>query len=181
MAVKPLTLAGFLADLDQYVDRIPLDELTERLAALDIREEDVRPFACFGAHTYQRNLMHAGRAYTALVLCWRSGQRSPIHDHFGSSCGVKVILGAARETYFERTPDGYVYAVSSRELLEGGVCGSQDDDMHEVANLQPPGRDLITLHVYSPPLTQMHVYSLDSTHRRLFTDPVHAMCDGAGI
>ncbi|MCC6360899.1 MAG: cysteine dioxygenase family protein [Phycisphaerales bacterium] len=181
MAVKPLTLADFLADLDQYTDRVPLAELTERLAALDITEADVRPFANFGPHTYQRNLMHSGPAYSALILCWRSGQRSPIHDHFGSSCGVKVIKGTARETYFDRTPHGYVYATSARDLPEGGVCGSQDDDMHEVANLQPPGRDLITLHVYSPPLTQMHTYSLDSTVRRLFNDPVHSVCDGAGI
>lgn len=181
MAVKPLTIVDFLAELDLYPDRIPLDELTARLDALELRADDIREFACFGDRTYQRNLMHAGPAYQALILCWRSGQRSPIHDHFGSSCGVKVIKGTAHETYFDRTPDGYVYATAARDLPEGGVCGSQDDDMHEVANLQPPGCDLITLHIYSPPLTRMHTYALDSTERRLFNDPVHSLCDGAGI
>ena len=40
---------------------------------------------------------------------------------------------------------------------------SYDSDIHQLANLEPPGRDLITLHVYSPPLARMRLYSLDDT------------------
>lgn len=181
MPVKTLMLRELLDELDQYEHRVPLDELVARLEALDISVADVSEFAQFGRETYRRNLMHAGPGYQALILCWRSGQRSPIHDHTGSSCGVKVIQGAATETYFERTPDGYVYATSSRQLAEGLVCGSQDSDMHQISNLQGPGRDLITLHIYSPPLMHMNVFSLTDSHVEDFFDPVHTLMDGAGI
>lgn len=181
MIVKQRTVAEFLAELDEYDHRVPLDQLTARMEELDITLDDVNPFVHFGRETYKRNLMHVGRGYQALVLCWRSGQRSPIHDHHGSSCGVRVIRGTATETFFGRTAEGYVYAASTRQLAEGSVCGSQDSDIHQMSNLQPPGQDLITLHVYSPPLLHMGVYSLTDTTVRDFIDPIAGLCDGDGI
>jgi cysteine dioxygenase len=181
MAIKPYAVQDFLAELDRYDRRVPLDELTRRLEQLDIDFDDVRCHANFGSDHYQRNLLHNGKAYSALVLCWRAGQRSPIHDHRGSSCGVKVIKGVATETFFDRTPHGHVYATGSRALNQGAVCGSQDDDLHQMSNLQAPGQDLITLHIYSPPLIVMGLYSLTETRVREFNDPVATLCDGAGI
>lgn len=179
MAVKPMTLRDLLAELDQYQGRIPLDELTQRLQDAEFTLEDVRPFLHFGTDSYRRNLMHAGPAYQALILCWRSGQRSPIHDHRGSSCGVRVLKGTVTETLFERTPAGHVYPTTTHELHEGGVCGSQDDDMHQVSNLQDG--DLVTLHIYSPPLLVMGLYSLTEMRVREFHDPVCGFECGGGI
>lgn len=181
MAIKPYCLKDFLHEMDRHAGRIPLDELTARLEQMDLSFEDIASCARFGADSYQRNLLHSGPAYSALVLCWRSGQRSPIHDHRGSSCGVRVIRGCATETFFDRSAHGHILATGSRELHEGGVCGSQDDDIHQVSNLMAPGQDLITLHVYSPPLLVMGLYSLTDTAVREFRDPVATLCDGAGI
>ncbi|TWT44323.1 Cysteine dioxygenase type I [Phycisphaerae bacterium RAS1] len=181
MAVKTLSLAEFLAELDEYDCRVPLDELRERMEALDLSYDDIKSFARFGRETYQRNLMHAGPGYQALILCWRAGQRSPIHDHSGSSCGVRVVKGTLTETIFDRTPEGLVFPTHTHRLHEGGVCGSQDSDMHQVSNLQPPGCDLITLHVYSPPLLKMGTYSLTDTRIGEFVDPVVGFVAGDGI
>lgn len=177
------SLSAFLAALDRYNERVPLNELCVRLRELTISLDDVREHMRFGKQTYQRNLMHAGPGYQALILCWRSGQRSPIHDHRGSSCGVRVLAGVATETFFDRTESGYVYATGSRRLETGNVCGSQDDDLHQVSNLQPEGQDLVTLHVYSPALMTMGVYSLTDRTVRDFFDPIHtlAFAHGDGI
>jgi cysteine dioxygenase len=174
-------LWAFLRELDGYAQRVPLDELVRRMEALQITFDDVREFARFNAERYQRNLLHSGPGYSALVLCWRNGQRSPIHNHRGSSCGVRVLPGEATETFFERNANGHVYATGSRVLREGAVCGSQDDDIHQVSNLQSGNADLVTLHVYSPPLLSMQVFSLTDTTVRDFYDPVFAFCDGDGI
>lgn len=176
-----LTFKDFLSQLDEFEGRIPLDVLTRALSRLRIEYADISEFAEFGDNTYKRNLAHAGRGYQALILCWRSGQRSPLHDHRGSSCGVKVIKGAATETFFERTPEGMVFATGSRILNEGDVCGSQDDDIHQVSNLQCGGADLVTLHVYSPPLMNMRTFSLTDTTVREFHDPVSEFAHGLGI
>ncbi len=181
MSTTTQPVAEFFAELDQYEERIPLERLTDLLRELAITRSDIERFAKFSARSYQRNLMREGPAYQALILCWRSGQRSPLHDHRGSSCGVRVLDGALTETVFERTHAGHVYATHTRHLPEGGVCGSQDADIHQVSNLQDEGQDLVTLHVYSPPLMCMGMYSLETTRIRDFVDPVVDFQDGGGI
>lgn len=181
MAVESLTIGNLLATLDACGDEVDLEALVDHLHALNLTLDDVNRFAKFGRETYQRNLMHAGPGYHALILCWRAGQRSPIHDHRGSSCAVRVITGVATETVFDRTPDGFIFPTHTRELQEGDICGSHDADIHQMSNLQPDGCDLITLHVYAPPLLRMNMYSLTEARVSEFADPVVGFEMGDGI
>ena len=163
------TMAGSLNDLVAYLEalngRAPLDELVARVRSLRIESADVARHIHFHERHYMRNLLKAGDWYNIVVLCWKNGQRSPIHDHQGSSCAVRVLRGVATETFFDFAPNGQVRAQGSRELSPGSVCGSQDTDVHQVSNLQAAAADLVTLHIYSPPLHQMGTYSITSTDR----------------
>ena len=176
---------GKLASLIEYLDgltaRAPVDELRARLGELDIKVGDVADFVRFGKTQYLRNLAREGNWYHVLILCWRSGQRSPIHNHAGSTCGVRVLNGIATETRFEATPSKLVKAVSSHDLMRGAVASSCDAEIHQVSNLQAEGTDLVTLHVYSPPLLRMDTYSLTERTIGEFRPMVleHAM--GTGI
>jgi cysteine dioxygenase len=177
-------MARTLDELFRYLDalegRAPLEDLIAQLAELDIDAEDVASFIRFSDRSYARNLMRAGPWYHLLVLCWKNGQRSPIHDHAGSSCGVRILRGVATETQFETTPKGYVKATFSRELLPGMVMGSEDTDLHQISNLQDGDADLVTLHLYTPPLLYMGTYSLTDLKRG--TEPMFLeFCDAAGI
>src|SRR6185369_780302 len=87
--IMPQPPANTFAELDEYTDRIPLDVLRAWLLKTEVTLDMVRRFLKFSAEHYVRNLMHSGSSYQALVICWHSGQRSPIHDHRGSSCAVK--------------------------------------------------------------------------------------------
>jgi cysteine dioxygenase len=176
-----LNFAQFLDELDRHEQRVPLDELVALMEALEITPEELAAHVSFGESTYKRNLVRAGSGYQALLLCWRAGQKSPIHDHRGSSCGVRVLKGVCTETVYDTTPHGMVYPVHTRHLYEGQVCGSQDSDKHVVSNLQPAGQDMMTLHVYSPPLLTMGMYSLESAQVCEFADPVHGLMHGDGI
>jgi hypothetical protein len=52
--------------------------------------------------------------------------------------------------------------------------------MHQISNLQAGDADLVTLHVYSPPLMWMGTYSL--TDRTRGQEPMFIeFCDAAGI
>jgi cysteine dioxygenase len=115
------------------------------------------------------------------VMCWRNGQRSPIHDHIGSSCAVRVIEGALTETLFDFAPNGHVKPTCSRDLIPGTVFGGEDTDVHQVSNLQAHNADLVTLHIYSPPLQAMGTYSLDSAERGIEMMLMSAFSDAAGI
>jgi cysteine dioxygenase len=161
------------APLDRRTGQLPLRAITDWLAQSTLTAEDLRSYTVFSPERYVRNRLHDGPTYQALVLCWRNGQRSPIHNHRGSHCGVKVLWGVATETLFARAPNGLVYPVSSRDLARGHCCASADDDIHQMSNLQVAGADLITLHVYSPPLLRMEMFSLDNPAVREWDDPVN--------
>jgi DMSO/TMAO reductase YedYZ molybdopterin-dependent catalytic subunit len=158
-------LEALVRQLDALDGRAPLNELTSLLRRFDLRCEDVAEYVTFSDQDYQRNLVRAGRGYHLWVLCWKNGQRSPIHDHAGSSCAVRVLRGRPTVTDFAFAPNGHVKAVASHDLGPGSVVGSQDNDLHQVSNLQAGDADAVTLHVYSPPLVRMGTYSLTDRRR----------------
>jgi cysteine dioxygenase len=157
-------MARTLAKLVDYLERLtgqaPVDELRGELAELFIDWAEIASFVRFADKTYRRNLVRAGPAYNLWVLCWRNGQRSPIHDHRGSSCAVRVLQGTLTETLFVRAANGLIKATGSRDFEPGQVVSSLDSDIHQVSNLQAGKADLVTLHAYSPPLAVMGTYSL---------------------
>ncbi len=110
----------------------------------------------------EMNMIGKSPWYELVCLCWGSGQRTPIHDHEGSSCAFLVVEGDATETRFEHTPSGLVVPVETNVRNPGFVCASSEADIHQVANTQPEGCDLITLHIYSPQLRHFNVYSMDT-------------------
>jgi cysteine dioxygenase len=169
----PYAIDAVFDDLDRIDGQLPLPAILAWLTAADLTTERLADYLVFRPERYVRNLVHAGPAYQALVLCWRNGQRSPIHNHRGSNCGVKVLRGVATETTFARAPNGMVVAVGSRDLPPGHLCATADDDLHQISNLQAGGADLVTLHVYSPPLLRMEMFSLDGPAVTEWDDPVN--------
>src|SRR5690348_17211719 len=131
MAENLETLLRYLDGLD---GRAPLTELAARLKRLELHERDLADFVRFGEPSYQRILVRAGRWYHLWVMCWKNGQRSPIHDHAGSSCAVRVLRGTATITDFAFAPNGLVKALGSRDCPPGSVIGSQDGDLHQASN-----------------------------------------------
>ena len=170
------------ADLDRYDGRLALPAIMDWFSEESLTIEDLSSYLIFSPARYVRNRVHDGPAYQALVLCWRNGQRSPIHNHRGSHCGVKVLRGVATETLFTRAPNGLVLPVASRDLPSGHTCASADEDIHQVSNLQAGSADLVTLHIYSPPLFRMEMFSLDTPAVSEWDDPINdPFLHGGGI
>jgi cysteine dioxygenase len=142
-----------------------LARLLEELSRFEVDLDDLSEHLHFAENTYKRNLVRATHNYHAWLLCWKNGQRSPIHDHCGSACVVRVLRGTLTETLFELAPNGHVKATFSRDFAEGSLIGSEDTDIHQVSNLQAEDAALVTLHVYTPPLNRMKTYSLYDTIR----------------
>ena len=175
----PPGLRAVFAELDRHAARIPADVLARALSGLDDYDE-LRAFTVFDVCQYRRNELTSGPAYQALLICWRPGQRSPIHDHRGSSCAYRVLQGKAAESLFARTATGLVYPTRTRTHRPGCVASAGDDDIHQVSNLEEHV-DLVTLHIYSPPLLLMQTYSLTERRPGWFAPPTLEFQAGAGI
>lgn len=167
--------------LDGLSGRADEHELGTLLRDLDITVADVQDFVRFDERQYIRNLIRGSEHYQVLLLCWRSGQRTPIHNHPGAVGGVRALKGIATETLFEFAPNGLIKPTCSRDLEPGGVVTLEDPYIHQVSNLQKAGKDLITLHVYSPPLPLMDTYSLTDRHVGEFRPTVFEHAMGSGI
>ena len=139
--------------------------IRDRLQQLEVSIDDLKQHVNFRDDGYCRNLVHLGPGYAALVLCWKSGQSSPIHDHSGSACGLRILKGQANEVRYTRTADGSLTEADRNSYDEGCVCGTYDADIHTLINQAPDGEELVTLHVYTPPLRNYHTYEMDGSSR----------------
>jgi cysteine dioxygenase len=157
--------------LKTFDKRVSLEELKTRLDDDSISTEYLADYIHFSDERYSRNLLAYGPQFYALVLCWKPGQASPVHDHKGASCGVRVIQGVATETSY-RWQDGRLVENSVVTMSAGEVCGSFDDDIHEIRN--NGGENLVTLHVYSPYLDNINLYNLETGEITVFSDPMVA-------
>lgn len=168
----PASLRDLVEYLDGLKQRASIEKLRELLGGSGVTMEDLKPFLCFKDDCYQRNLICNGEIYELLVICWKSGQRSPIHDHAKSTCGFRVMQGVCTETVFGPSPCGQVVALQSKDLSAGHVTASQDADTHQVSNVQAEGDSLVTLHIYSPPLKAMRKFSITGEQNGAFAPGV---------
>lgn len=121
------------------------------------------PFERFDEASYCRRVVVSNGVLDLLLLTWRPGQRSPIHDHSGSTCGFAVVRGEALEVGFTPLEAGPLVPTGHQRLETGRSTVRKDSDIHLVGNFSAHGDDLVTLHLYSPPLASMRVYGEHET------------------
>jgi cysteine dioxygenase len=133
------------------------EQMAELISKANVTREDMLNACKFNDKTYARTTLAKSDWYQLLVICWKYGQASPIHDHEGSNCAVRIVDGVATETTFTEIGNGVVEPTEKRELHKDQLCTANDTDIHVIENLQP--RELVTLHLYSPPL-RMNYFNL---------------------
>src|SRR2546421_10908170 len=149
LAVRPIppgplrTLTDTFAALSQ---RPTLAQMSAWLQNLQVEATDLRPYISFKPGTYARHRVFRNEHIELLVLCWRPGQRTPIHNHNGSFGAVRVLHGVMWETLFEMDEASGLLYTSSREWTHGSVTGADIPDIHQLGNPDISGQDLITLH-----------------------------------
>lgn len=151
-------LAKLIAYLDGLRGRADLATLDALLRDSHVSIDDLRPAISFGTRGYRRNTICRSEHYELLALCWRSGHCTPIHDHRGVSCAFRVIHGEGTEIRFSMSPSGLVIPQRAISMRPGYVCSADEPDIHQVVNAQAPESDLVTMHIYSPPIQHMNTF-----------------------
>lgn len=152
--------------LNQYSHRIPIEVIRREFSQLPLQLNDLHDFVRFNDAAYQRIELFSSEIFKALLLCWKPGQQSPIHNHTGSDCFVKVIQGTASEIVFQLNDRGLMVPTTLNTMKEGNYCDTNEEYAHILGNYTKAD-PLVTLHVYTPPLTQMETFSMEQT---IFTD-----------
>jgi len=172
----PTALAQILSDLQRRLGRDDPTTIVQAIASASLTKGDIAPFRKFSDKSYERNLVFRSEQFELLILCWHSGQLSPLHNHKGSSCYMRILEGTATELRFERAQCGVLAPSGVKNFECGSVAASFDEDIHTIANFQ--SSDLITMHCYSPPLLKPEIFPIaDSFIPQLqgcYSNPIQA-------
>ena len=172
----PISLERFIVETNRAgTQTMPLAEFNELAGRLDLDDALVGTHVRFCDDHYARNLVCRTAQFELLVLCWKPGQASTIHDHAGSLNVTRLYLGNLTSRRFRRRdggrgvsevggaasgelPRGPVELIDEQVIADSGAATVDRGEIHQLAN--ESGSELITVHLYAPPLTDIVVYSL---------------------
>ncbi|MER8182239.1 cysteine dioxygenase family protein [Kitasatospora sp. NPDC094015] len=105
-----------------------------------------------GDRWYER--LAAGPEHEVWLISWLPGQSTGFHDHGGSRGAFTVALGELEELSLAGPQDGLLI----RRLGPGTERSFGAEYLHDVRNTG--GGPAVTIHAYSPPLSEMSRYEL---------------------
>jgi predicted metal-dependent enzyme (double-stranded beta helix superfamily) len=177
-----LCLDDFILEAMRLPEPLQLEQLQDWVARLDVSDDLVQHHLGFGKETYQRQLLCRTTRFDMLILGWRPGQSSTIHDHNGSLNVTRVYQGTltARSFAVSRASgharDHAAIAQSSQaaapiSLISESHLNTNDlttvdrYSVHQLAN--ESDENLVTLHVYARPLQAITVYCSSGASMRV--------------
>ena len=171
-----MNLATAIEELKHKAKEMTLPSLRRFISDLKLDKREIERYVQFTENRYARNLVYKTEDFECLVLCWRPGQRSPIHDHGNSICTVYTVSGTLFADNYRKTATGHIRVDYSEDFKPGSVLSIQTTEIHQVSNLHD-SENLVSLHFYLGPLESSFLYSVQQpiyepyqrTYTRVFT------------
>lgn len=155
------------------------EELTQLISSYELCPKDWAKYVHYDSMQYTRNLIGIGsrKRFGLMILAWGPGQRSPIHDHDGSHCIMRVLKGTLIETLYNKeqqdellendagnttsSEDGVIsyYRPTRETILSSGQTAYIHDKIgwHRVSNSSSE-EPAVSLHLYAPPIENCRTY-----------------------
>jgi len=142
---------------------LAVEELDAAVRELELSDEIVAAHTRFDPNGYARNLILRTPTFELLVLCWLPGQETVPHDHGGNVGAVRVVRGTLGARLFKAEVGRPAEVVADDRLPAGEIALARRDDIHQLGNYA--GEELVTIHVYSRPLSVIGTYSTTTAGR----------------
>lgn len=157
----------------------------EYFSEVNLRSDAVAPYVYWNDSFYTRNLIYRDDLFEVLALCWRPGQKTPIHSHNGQLGWILTLQGEVmiHEYRYLRCSSPENRNVVGIDCLAGGrnvelerlgSAASTDDakvatvdkthTIHQIENIEGAKAGSVTLHIYSKPIDSCVAFDL-RTHR----------------
>jgi len=148
-----LLITDLQASLSQEQRIAVIENMHLQLADLDFYHH-------FGASSYGRNLVFSCEEFEIILMCWQPGQHSVAHDHNGSLCVMKCLVGELDEQRFQQH-DQRIHPIGKYTLTQGSTAFITDEQgLHCIGNYSE--QDACSLHCYFPPIHNTNIYVLES-------------------
>ncbi|OLS34866.1 cysteine dioxygenase family protein [Bacillus sp. MRMR6] len=107
---------------------------------------------------YNRKLLYKNNDVEMLVMNWSDLECAP-HDHGSSHGWIQVLSGTSINSVYEVSEDGLPTQLFHQYQHQGKTFYAPKKAVHKMKALN--NTDMVTLHLYSPPISGMMVYDLE--------------------
>ena len=139
----------YIADALRRKKSLRPSEVARIIKEADVKPEDLKPWARFDhpvQDSYGRELVIKGDHFEIMVMSWRPGDFSAIHDHGHTQWGAVQIFGPAEHATF-RVEDGYISTLARWTVKPGDIIGVGHSLVHQMGN-PTSNTFFLSLHVY---------------------------------
>lgn len=126
------------------------------LRSAQLSSRDFESCCSWSSESYTRNCVVETEDFELILLCWQPGQVTPIHDHGGEECWVKIIEGEFKETVYKEDDVGQLKAVKTTYSKPEDITYMVDFmGFHSLENLSD--KRSLSLHLYAKPIRSCQV------------------------
>jgi predicted metal-dependent enzyme (double-stranded beta helix superfamily) len=185
--VEYVTFEEFVAALRALPPGDPCDP--DMIALMDryrIRREELERYVVWDDNHYTRHLVYRDERFQVILLGWGVGQVTPVHDHAGQCCWMRIEAGRLQMMDYKWKEGAGPPSLLNEETVGGKGADLHLDrcaSVHRIANRESWGERAISLHVYSRPFTECGTYCLDTGAKQttpLHFDSIGPCCTGRG-
>ena len=131
-----------------YLSNIDNDIVTEIVSDAKLSERDLRQYSSFehpNNESYGRKLILDNGNFKILLMSWRAGDFTAIHNHGYSAWGCVYFFGEAKHRLYE-IEDDELKVIQKDNFHADQIAAVCDDLTHMMGNAS--SKDFITLHIY---------------------------------
>jgi cysteine dioxygenase len=129
--------------------------------SLKIKANAFEPYAFWSNECYTRNCIEDNEKFELILICWCAGQATPIHDHDGEECWVKVIEGQFKETIYKQNGKGDMNVVKSGISKPNDITYMKDFmGFHTLENIAD--KKSMSLHLYAKPIRKCRIFDVET-------------------
>ena len=116
-------------------------------------------YCSWSNESYTRNCIVENERFELILLCWEQGQMTPIHDHGGEECWVKVLEGEFAETIYKKDNNELLVIKSSISKTNEITYMIDFMGFHSLENLSK--KRSMSLHLYAKPIRNCNIFNED--------------------
>ncbi len=127
------------------------------IRSVDLPTSAFTNYCSWSSECYTRNCIIENEKFELILLCWEEGQKTPIHDHGGEECWVKVIEGEFKETLYKKDDTDTLVSITSIVAKTNDITYMIDFmGYHCLENLS--NKRSMSLHLYAKPIRTCNIF-----------------------
>ncbi len=163
-------------------DFITKSRVAQFVADAHLQVEALASYIFWRENSYTRNLIYQDSLFEVMAICWRSGQKTPVHTHNGQLGWMAVVQGEilTHQYRYLRCSAPENQNVVGMDCLAGGghvelerletvrcandgriVTVDKLQTIHQIENADQAGAGCVSLHVYSKPFDSCVAFDME--------------------